>query len=74
MRSRCWHFYTIFNTGLLASVEQMKDRIAAYITPFDKELEPLAGIGSNDAVKICQFVSERLQTDLDKFQIAAKEL
>jgi hypothetical protein len=40
-----------FNTGLLASVEQMKERIAADVTPFDQELESLAGIGSNDAAK-----------------------
>jgi len=52
----------------------MKERIAAYVAPFDDDLMPLIGIGSNDAVAICEFISERLQAQLDRLQSTATKV
>jgi hypothetical protein len=67
-------FMHYFNTGLLASVEQIKDRLGHDIRPFDEELQSLIGIRSADAADICHFLASRLQYDLDEFQRLAFEV
>ena len=66
-------FLHYFNTGLLASVDQVKDRIAAYVAPFDDDLRSITGIGSSDAAAICQFIASRLQAQLDQLQTTSTD-
>jgi hypothetical protein len=66
-------FLHYFNTGLLASVEQIKDRIAAYLAPFDRKLEELIGISATAAIEICRFITDKLQGNLDRLVTSAEE-
>ena len=66
-------FLHFFNTGLLASVEQISDRIRKYVAPFDEELKKTVGLSATDALAISQWISNNLQGDLDKLQEAATQ-
>lgn len=66
-------FLHFFNTGLLASVEQITDRIRRYLAPFDDELKKTLGLSATDALEISKWISNTLQRDLDNLQKAAIE-
>lgn len=66
-------FLHFFNMGLLASAEQIIDRVKTYVIPFDDELYSLIGITASQTMEICRWISERLQEDLDGVQSAAEE-
>ena len=66
-------FIAYFNQGLLASVEQVTDRIRTYLTPFDDQLAKDFGISPSDALDIAQWISRELQTRLDEFNEGATE-
>ncbi len=66
-------FLHYFNSGLMASIEQVNDRIAAYLAVFDTDLTKLIGIAATDATKIGRFIAKKLQADLDGLQRLATE-
>jgi hypothetical protein len=57
------HFH---NTGLLATVEQVVDRISNDIATFDDSIETDLGINSTTTIKIIDWISNYLQESLDK--------
>ena len=61
-------FANYFNQALLASVEQIADRIKTYITPFDDQLATDFGISATDALGIAEWIGEELQNTLDQIQ------
>jgi hypothetical protein len=65
-------FLNYFNNGLLASVQQIVERINTYIVPFDSELSGALGISASQAVAICLWLLERLQQSIDNFQASAE--
>lgn len=66
-------FLHFFNTGLIASSEQVRTRIDQTLVPFDNELEQIIGIRPTHALEICNWISERLQAGLDQVTDLAKE-
>jgi hypothetical protein len=64
-------FLHYFNTGLLASVQQVVERIRIYLVPFDAELSSALGISASQALAICQWISDQLQKSLDDLQASA---
>ena len=63
-------FFHYFNSGLIASVEQVVHRIATYVVPFDDELKCRMGITASAASDICDYISKTLQGDLHSMQLA----
>ena len=66
-------FFHYFTSGLIASVEQVAERVDAYIAGFDDDLEPLIGIRSSDAIEICRFITNKLQQGLDRLGAAISD-
>ena len=58
-------FLHYFNSGLLASTEQIAERIRRYLTPFDEQLAQRQGINATQALEICEWLANRLQKGLD---------
>ncbi|MET4109002.1 SEC-C domain-containing protein [Hymenobacter sp. UYP22] len=58
-------FLHYFSTGLIASVEQICDRIRAYCVPFDAELVQAIGLSASDALAIMTFIIDDMQQSLD---------
>ncbi|MGI4741274.1 MAG: SEC-C domain-containing protein [Janthinobacterium lividum] len=54
-------FLHYFNNGLIASVEQISDRIRACCVPFDAELVQATGLSASDALAIMNFIVDDLQ-------------
>jgi transcriptional regulator with XRE-family HTH domain len=65
-------FLHYFNNGLLASVQQIAERVKVYLVPFDTELSELLGINASESIAICQWISDRLQKTLDELQEVAR--
>ncbi len=61
-------FLHYFNTGLLASVHQVVERVRTYLVPFDAELLAALGISATQSLAICQWISDQLQKSLDDLQ------
>lgn len=59
-------FLHYFNTGLLASSQQIRDRIERYIVPFDDLLAQAWGVTASDAVDISAWIEEGMQSVLDE--------
>ncbi|MFZ5557228.1 MAG: YecA family protein [Pseudomonadota bacterium] len=59
-------FLHYFNSGLLASVPQISERIRIYLGPFEAELKEAIGIGAITALEICDRISGYLQEALDQ--------
>lgn len=53
-------FLDYFNTGLLATVEQIREQIQRYVVPFDDVLVGLIGISASGALKIAEQIQEDL--------------
>jgi hypothetical protein len=60
------YFLSYFNNGLLASFEQVADRIKLYLFPFDKELKDLMGISASDSFEMAKWIHELLQRQSDE--------
>ena len=60
-----WFFHYHWN-GLLASAEQVRDRIRSYFSPFDDELSDALGISATDAVEIAWWFCGQMQNQLDE--------
>lgn len=65
-------FLHYFNTGLLASIEQISDRIRQNLIPFDATLKSGINISATEALAIIDWISQFLQKGLDDFRSAAK--
>lgn len=65
-------FLHYFNNGLMASVEQISERIVRYCTPFDAELAAALGITATQALAVMHGIAMTLQASLDALQLAAK--
>ena len=65
-------FLNYFNTGLLASVEQVSKRVRLCLTPFDDKLKETIGISASDALKVADYISNYLQYSVDELLKTAK--
>lgn len=61
-------FLHYFNTGLMASVPQVVERIKTYLVPFDAELAAAIGISASQAIEVCDWIASELQDGLDRVQ------
>ena len=65
-------FLHYFNSGLMASVEQISERIRRYCAPFDAEIAAALGVTATEALLIVHRIAETLQSSLDALQAAAR--
>jgi SEC-C motif len=65
-------FLHYFNNGLMASVEQISERITRYCAPFDAELAAALGITATQAQAVMHGMTRTLQASLDAFQLSAE--
>jgi SEC-C motif len=63
-------FLHYFNNPILASAEQMEERVRAYHVPFDAQLYVSLGLTASDSLRISNWITERLQAGLDEFTAA----
>lgn len=59
-------FLHFFNTGLIASSDQVRSRINQTLVPFDRELNEIIGISATQALEVCNWISEQLQVGADQ--------
>lgn len=59
-------FIDYHQKGLLASPEQIRDRIRSYLAPFDDQLSSAIGISASDALDIALNIGDDLQNQLDR--------
>jgi hypothetical protein len=64
-------FFHYFNSGLMASVEQISERITRYCAPFDAEVAAALGITATQALAVVHRIAETLQGSLDALQVSA---
>jgi len=55
------------NTGVLASPEQVLQRVCAVLEPFEVELEALVGLSGSRAAAIAEWITTSVQEELDRF-------
>ena len=67
-------FLHYFNTGILASVEQVSNRIRLYLSPFDDVLDVAIGISASNALRVTDWLSKTLQDSSDRLQEAADQM
>ncbi len=67
-------FLHYFNTGLLASPEQVADRIRAYVVPFNDSLEKAGIPSATSALAIADWISRKLQRNIEAFQTTRDEV
>ncbi|MFL5384094.1 MAG: SEC-C domain-containing protein [Longimicrobiaceae bacterium] len=65
-------FLHYFNTGLLASSEQVISRIERYLMPFDRALARDFGISASDALRIAAWISEQLEENVHQMLVASR--
>jgi SEC-C motif len=58
-------FLHYFNTGLLATIEQIAGRVARYLIPYDLELVRILGISATECIGMCNWINNHLQQTLD---------
>jgi hypothetical protein len=61
-------FLHYFNNGLMASVEQIAERIRRNCAPFDAAIAAALGITATQALLIVRRITETLQLSLDSFR------
>ncbi len=64
-------FLNFFNTRLLATPEQVAERIRRYVAPFDAALQIDFGVSATQATAICDWIWRTVQTNLDETAEAA---
>ncbi|MDO7846281.1 SEC-C domain-containing protein [Hymenobacter sp. M29] len=57
-------FMHYFNTSLIANIEQIKERIRAYCTPFDTQLVQAIGISASDSLAIMDFIAQTMEGNM----------
>lgn len=66
-------FLHFFNTSLLASTDQVAERVRRYLTPWDPELRSALGISASDALAIATLIGDSLQRALDSTTLALRK-
>jgi hypothetical protein len=66
-------FLNYFNSGLLASTEQVKDRIKRYILPYDSAVKDMFGLSATDMLEIADFIGQQMQADYDSLSNLIKK-
>ena len=59
-------FLDYHQKGLLASSEQVRDRIRSYLSPLDDQLASVLGISASDALRIALDIGNEYQEQLDR--------
>ena len=59
-------FLDYHQKGLLASTEQVSDRIRSYLTPFDDRLSDTLGLSASEALNIAHYIGDKLQQQMDE--------
>lgn len=59
-------FLDYHQKGLLASAEQIEDRIRSYLAPFDELLSSTIGFSASDALDIALGIGDTLQDQMDR--------
>ena len=67
-------FLNYHETGLLASAEQVMERIKLYLSPFDKCVSESIGIDTADALSMAEYIMNQCQAQLDELGVHAKKL
>ena len=67
-------FLDYHQKGLMASAEQVSDRIRSYLAPFDDRLSAVLGLSASEALQITLFISNQLQEQLDQLGQHASNL
>src|SRR6266404_9627331 len=65
-------FLHYFNTTLLASKEQISDRVTNYLSPFDNYLAASTGISASDTLNVAAWVALQLQAQSDDLTEASE--
>jgi len=66
-------FLNYFNSGLLASTEQVKDRLTRYILPFDDVVKKSFNISAIEMLSIADFIGAKIQEDFDSLSKLIKK-
>ncbi len=66
-------FLNYFNSGLLASTEQVKNRFTRYIVPFDNVVNKLFFLSAIDLLNIADFIGAKIQEDFDSLSNLIKK-
>lgn len=67
-------FVHYFNTGLIANPGQVRDRIVAYLFPFDEEFAATGRLRPSDTIQVADWIAERLEHSLANLNAAMDEL
>jgi len=67
-------FLHYFNTTLLASKEQISDRVTNYLSPFDDYLAAATGISASDTLKVAAWIAQDLQAQSDDLMEATERV
>jgi len=59
-------FLHYFNVLMIASVEQLRDRIQRYLVPLDDEIEELTGLRASTVLEVADWIVEQLQKGADE--------
>ena len=59
-------FLNYFHSGMLATVEQLVNRIDRYLAPFDVELKERFGVSATEASRISMWITETQQELMDE--------
>ncbi|MCH8876679.1 MAG: hypothetical protein IIA89_07620 [Chloroflexi bacterium] len=59
-------FLHYFNVLIIASVEQLRDRIQKYLVPFDTEIKSLTGLKASEVLDVANWISQKLQEAADE--------
>ena len=59
-------FLSYHENRLLASTEQVSDRIRSYLSPFDDQLSSTLGISASDALTIALSIGQQFQAQMDR--------
>lgn len=65
-------FLHFVGTRILATGEQVAERVRRYATPFDDQLAATLGLSATDALAITDWICARLQEKLDRLSDAAR--
>lgn len=66
-------FLLYFNSGLLASTPQVKDRLRLYVVPFDDAVKEHFGIGASEMLLVADAVATMIQQQWDGLKDAKEE-
>src|SRR5438552_874410 len=67
-------FLHYFNNALLASKEQIVERVKNYLSPFDEYFRTTTGISASDELQITEWIGQSLQGQSDNLMKATEEV